>query len=380
MAALLAKKTGRPVRLFLTARAGVHERWATGRATRLPSRRREEGRHAGRAAGERSSASGGAYSDGGTGGVDYVIRELYACPNVTTARTQSVYINAGPQRAFRAPGHPQGAWALEIAMDALAAKLGMDPVELRLKNITAGQPDAQRQSAVLVAPACQCLRDGAKAFGWAEARREGAVGVAHQARRRAWPAACGRAAAAARRRRSSSSCSPTAAPTSTWARATSAAAPRRGARRSSSEELGVPIDRISIEHADTGTTQFATPSGGSKTVPTESPAIHAAAFDVKQQLFAMAAEQLKLPAADLALQRRRGGVEERRRRRRSRSGQIQAFGRRGLLVGVGYRGAEPAGQGREPLRRALRRGRGQHEDRRDQGGAVPRRAGLAAGS
>jgi xanthine dehydrogenase YagR molybdenum-binding subunit len=36
-----------------------------------------------------------------------------------------------------------------------------------------------------------------------------------------------------------------------------------------SEELGVPLHKIQIEHADTGTTQFATPSGGSKTVPTE---------------------------------------------------------------------------------------------------------------
>jgi xanthine dehydrogenase YagR molybdenum-binding subunit len=72
------------------------------------------------------------------------------------------------------------------------------------------------------------------------------------------------------------------------------------------EELGVPMDRISVEHADTGTTQFATPSGGSKTVPTESPAIRAAALDVKQQLYAMAAEQLKLPVTDLELRGNEG--------------------------------------------------------------------------
>ena len=43
------------------------------------------------------------------------------------------------------------------------------------------------------------------------------------------------------------------------------------------EELGVAVDQIQIEHADTGTTQYATSSGGSKTVPTESPAVRAAA-------------------------------------------------------------------------------------------------------
>ena len=36
---------------------------------------------------------------------------------------------------MRAPGFPQCAWALEQAMDELAEKLGMDPVQLRLKNL-----------------------------------------------------------------------------------------------------------------------------------------------------------------------------------------------------------------------------------------------------
>ena len=38
-----------------------------------------------------------------------------------------------------------------------------------------------------------------------------------------------------------------------------------------SEELGVPLPQIQIEHADTATTQYATPSGGSKTVPSTPP-------------------------------------------------------------------------------------------------------------
>ena len=66
--------------------------------------------------------------------VDSLVKDLYLCPNVATELTD-VYINAGPARAFRAPGHPQGAWALEQMMDALAEAIGMDPVEVRLKNI-----------------------------------------------------------------------------------------------------------------------------------------------------------------------------------------------------------------------------------------------------
>ena len=139
------------------------------------------------------------------------------------------------------------------------------------------------------------------------------------------------------------------------------------------EELGVPVDRISIEHADTATTQFATPSGGSKTVPTESPAIRAAAIDVKQQLLAMAAEHLKVPAADLELRGRRGGLDE-GRDEEGRRRPIPAFGRRGLIVGVGYRGAEPEGKVTHPVRGAVRRGRGEHADRRDHAccGSSPR--------
>jgi xanthine dehydrogenase YagR molybdenum-binding subunit len=45
-----------------------------------------------------------------------------------------VFINAGPGAAMRAPGHPQGAFALEQTMDDLAVKLGMEPLDLRDKT------------------------------------------------------------------------------------------------------------------------------------------------------------------------------------------------------------------------------------------------------
>lgn len=50
------------------------------------------------------------------------------------AELHDVYTNAGPARAFRAPGCPQGAFGMESMMDELAEKLGMDPLEFRLKN------------------------------------------------------------------------------------------------------------------------------------------------------------------------------------------------------------------------------------------------------
>ena len=78
------------------------------------------------------------------------------------------------------------------------------------------------------------------------------------------------------------------------------------------EELGVKPDIIQIEHADTpGTTQYATASGGSKTVPTESPTVRAAAIEVKQQLLKLAAEEMRLGPSALTIE---GGVVSRNQR------------------------------------------------------------------
>ncbi|MDR6993100.1 aldehyde oxidoreductase molybdenum-binding subunit PaoC [Luteimonas sp. 3794] len=76
--------------------------------------------------------------------------------------------------AMRAPGETPGMMALEIAIDEIADKLGMDPVEFRIRNDTQVDPEkperpfSQRQ---LV----ECLRQGAEKFGWASRRANGSV-------------------------------------------------------------------------------------------------------------------------------------------------------------------------------------------------------------
>jgi xanthine dehydrogenase YagR molybdenum-binding subunit len=345
MAAVLARKTGRAVRLFLS-REQVCMSMGNRPANTITLKfgAKKDGTLV--ALQSRVVGSGGAYSEGGTGGVDYVIRELYTCPNVR-CENSSVFINAGPQRAFRAPGHPQGAWALEIMLDALAAKLGMDPIALRLQNISLVSQTRDGNPPYTSTGFADCLKNGAAAFGWAEARArtplpshiKRGVGVAGGM----WQGGGGSPPATAIVKlfpdgsaNLNMGASDIGCGTKTW-----------GAQIVS-EELGVPMDRISVEHADTGTTQFATPSGGSKTVPTESPAIRSAAFEVKQQLLTMAAEQLKLPAADLEL---RGNevVSRTDATKKVALGQIQAFGRRGLLVGIGYRVPNPPGKAVNPF-------------------------------
>ena len=60
-------------------------------------------------------------------------RTTYACPNVLT-RYRFVRMHTNTPTSMRAPGHVTGVFALECAMDEPAARLGMDPVELRILN------------------------------------------------------------------------------------------------------------------------------------------------------------------------------------------------------------------------------------------------------
>jgi xanthine dehydrogenase YagR molybdenum-binding subunit len=343
IAALLARKAARPVRLFLTREENfrsVGNRPAT--TMTLKAGVKKDGTIT--ALEMKLLGTPGAYGDSGTGGVDHQLRDLYLCPNVRTEATD-VLINAGQQRAFRAPGHPQGNWALEQMMDALAEAIGMDPVELRVKNAPAFSqarvnPQTRQGLPYSTTGLKDCLVEGAKAFGWQEARRRGkasgpirrGVGVAAglwQGGAGGPPSTC----IVKLFRDGSVNLNMGASDIGCGTKTVMA--------QVIAEELGVPLDRIQVEHADTGTTQYASASGGSKTVPTESPAVRAAALEVKQQVLALASEQLKLPVEELAIGE--GGVVV-STKDPSKSVQFQAIqglGRRQVLVGVGYRGPNP---------------------------------------
>jgi len=344
LAALLAKKTARPVKVFVT-----REEAFLSQGNRPPARMTLKGgvRKDGRLTALELKIVGisGAYPAGASGGIDFQVRDLYLCANVRTEATD-VLINAGQARAFRAPGHPQGNWALEQMMDALAEKIGMDPVEFRLKNIpTVSQ--ARDNQPYTSTGFKDCLIEGAKAFGWKEARtrarstgpiRRG-VGVAGGM----WQGGSGGPPSTVIVKlfpdgsvNINMGASDIGCGTKTWM------------AMIVSEELGVPLERIEIEHADTGTTQFATPSGGSKTVPTEAPAGRAAALEVKRQLLELAAEQLKVGADELKVEDG-AVVSTKDPAKKVEIARITALQRRGLLVGVGYRGPNPEGKAVNPF-------------------------------
>jgi xanthine dehydrogenase YagR molybdenum-binding subunit len=98
-----------------------------------------------------------------------IYRELYTCANVRTSET-FVFINAGPMAAFRGPGHTEGAFGLECAMNALARKLNIDPLTLRLRNYAITDPHRGRVYSSKRLD--ECYAQGATRFGWTQ-REEG---------------------------------------------------------------------------------------------------------------------------------------------------------------------------------------------------------------
>lgn len=90
-------------------------------------------------------------------------RNLYAAPNRLTGHrlVQMDLPGAGPMRA---PGEAPGMLSLECAMDELAEKLGLDPIELRIRN----EPDVDPETGkpFSVRQLVQCMREGAARFGW----------------------------------------------------------------------------------------------------------------------------------------------------------------------------------------------------------------------
>jgi xanthine dehydrogenase YagR molybdenum-binding subunit len=280
VATALSKQTGAPVKLMLD--------------------RKEEHLSVGNRPDSRMHLKVGAKRDGsltalhivsyGTAGVGTgagtagPTQNMYKCDNVLTEE-YDVFTNAGPGAAMRAPGHPQGCFALEQAIDELAEKLNMDPLALRDKI---DESPARREE----------RRIGAEMANWSTRHKPGAdagpikqgVGVAQ----------------------------------SVWYRFTDldSSAEVRIARDGSvqmlsgvqdigggirtvlaqlvAEELGLRPQDITIRIGDTNFPQGPA-SGGSTTTNSITPAVRNAAYKAKMQLLQQVAPALHAQPEDLVM-------------------------------------------------------------------------------
>ncbi len=167
-------------------------------------------------------------------------RVMYAAPALLTTH-RVVPLDVPTPSWMRAPGQCPGMYALESALDELAEALGIDPVELRLRNEPDAEPDTGHpfSSRHLV----ECLREGAGRFGWA----------AHRTPRREGPLLIGTGVAAATYPVyiAPSSARAHAFPDGTYLVQTNATDLGTGARtvlgQIAADALRVPPDRVTVE-------------------------------------------------------------------------------------------------------------------------------------
>lgn len=181
---------------------------------------------------------------------------------------------------MRAPGEAPGSFAVEAALDELAEKCGIDPIELRLRNEpergpVSGLPFAGRNLAA-------CFREGARRFGWAD--RDPRPGVRREGR---WLLGTGTAAASFPAGALPSTAAVTAEPDGTFTVRIAAADIGTGARTAltlvAADALRVPTERVRVRIGDSdfGPAGIA---GGSMGTRSWAWAVTAAAGELRERL------------------------------------------------------------------------------------------------
>jgi 4-hydroxybenzoyl-CoA reductase subunit alpha len=170
-AALLSRKTGKPVKMRYSREEMVrHGRGRHKQHIKMKIGARKDGTIT--AVREEAVLEGGAYSSFGIVAVYYagaMVPTLYKLPNFKYDGYR-VYTNLPACGAMRGHGCPHPRFAFEGVLDMLAEELGMDPIDLRLKN--AMQPDSTTVNELEVG-SCEleaCLHAVRERSGWAEKR------------------------------------------------------------------------------------------------------------------------------------------------------------------------------------------------------------------
>jgi xanthine dehydrogenase YagR molybdenum-binding subunit len=283
VAAELAKRTGRPVRCALTRR---EEHTSAGNRNSTIQRLRVGARSDGTIVALEGEFTNAVGWDGWNSSTEGPMRMLYACENVRTV-TYGAKVNTPPMKAFRAPGFVEGTFGLECLVDELAAKLDVDPLELRRLNYAHSNEGTPFSSKNLE----ECYRLAEPHWERrheVRARSEGpwkrGVGMASQI----WYGGGG-------------------PPSYAWARVGSdgrativtamqdiGTGSRTAMAQIAAEELGFPLDRVEVSLGDSARGPYASISAGSSTIPSMGPAVRAAAADAKRQIVEIAAQRYHL--------------------------------------------------------------------------------------
>ncbi|HWH39200.1 MAG TPA: xanthine dehydrogenase family protein molybdopterin-binding subunit [Usitatibacter sp.] len=206
-------------------------------------------------------------------------RALYAWPNGDTVQ-KLAKMNVGTPTFQRAPGEATGTFAIESAIDELAYELGMDPLELRLRNHADVEPSSGKPWSSKKLR--ECYEDGARRFGWS--RRSARPGSMRDGR---WLVGWGVATATypAHRMEAKAVAIMNADGTFTVRSGTQdlGTGTYTICSQIAAETLGVPVQKVRFELGDTRFPK-APVSGGSMTAASVGPAVRAACLALREKI------------------------------------------------------------------------------------------------
>jgi CO/xanthine dehydrogenase Mo-binding subunit len=214
----------------------------------------------------------------------------YRVPHVSVD-AQLAYTNTTPSGSVRAPTAPQSCWALELHMDAVAEAIGLDPVELRRRNILhEGDETATRQVLTTIA-AAESLERAVEMIGYGrELPDDEAIGVACGW----WPTFAMPSGAHVKLHGDGSGTIVTGA--QECGTGSVMALPLLAA-----EVLGMRPEQFTVVYQDTDAGPWDAGASGSQTTINNGRAVVEAAIDVRNQLLELAEEVLEAARADLEL-------------------------------------------------------------------------------
>ncbi len=223
---------------------------------------------------------------------------IYVFPN-RRQRHRDVYTTAGPQRAMRAPGHPQACFVTEVVMDELADRLRMDPLELRMRNLPADADNAQWRKYYPMA---------AEKIGWS--RRHPTGDATTGPIKRGLGCAANRWGGGGQRTtRASCEILPDGGVTMRIGTQDIGTGTRTLVTMITAETFGLPLESVKAAIGDTNY-PFAPGSGGSVTVGSISPTVRVAAENARDALFAKVAPALGVEPTSLVARNGRVQVKD----------------------------------------------------------------------
>ncbi|MCI0800075.1 MAG: xanthine dehydrogenase family protein molybdopterin-binding subunit [Chloroflexi bacterium] len=254
----------------------------------------------------------GAYADNGplvAGRAGERIAGPYRWPSIKVD-SYAIYTNTTPAGSFRSIGAPQAAWASESQIDIIAAELGIDPLELRLKNLVARGEEVRKGQRPLEGNPAEGLRLAAQAVGWdspepaadptdAVSPLEATVSTGKGLGCNLSGVGSSPTSTALVRLHVDGSVTVLAGTTELGQGSKSVLA------QVASEELGIPLERIAVVSSDTSIVPYDRSTGSSRSTTLMGLAVQDGAREVKEQLLELAVRHFESPPEELVLEQGR---------------------------------------------------------------------------